>query len=262
MAALAKPTVVSKDVSEDVSEDVSVKYTGGGLAASSDKDSSVMRTGGKLAAGSDKDSSVKYTGGGLAAGSDDVSDDVSFITKLEDFQEFINSLFPIDDNKYVGIYIADGKKINVPYLVAKGNSNLIDSMLEFEEDISSTIEDIPLPNITNINILILIVQFMFIIKDIGMISIETPLESPDLSKILHHKVVEFINIPIPLLFELITAAHYIDFEQLLDLCSAKIASMIMNKTPEELRILFDIKNDFTPAEEAQIREENKWCEEA
>ena len=25
---------------------------------------------------------------------------------------------------------------------------------------------------------------------------------------------------------------------------------------------FNIVNDFTPEEEAQVREENKWCEEA
>ena len=33
-------------------------------------------------------------------------------------------------------------------------------------------------------------------------------------------------------------------------------------TPEEIRKTFNIVNDFTPEEEAQVREENKWCEEA
>ena len=41
-----------------------------------------------------------------------------------------------------------------------------------------------------------------------------------------------------------------------------VASMIKGKTPEDIRKTFNIVNDFTPEEEAQVREENKWCEEA
>lgn len=78
-----------------------------------------------------------------------------------------------------------------------------------------------------------------------------------------------------------------DIKSLLDLSCAKVASMIKNKTvrrdaspcrlrgergivsnqtatprpaqkqPEDIRKTFNIKNDFTPEEEAQVREENK-----
>ena len=48
---------------------------------------------------------------------------------------------------------------------------------------------------------------------------------------------------------------------LFDLVSAKIASQLMNKSIEEMRNYFSAQNDFTPEEEAHVREENKWCEE-
>lgn len=72
----------------------------------------------------------------------------------------------------------------------------------------------------------------------------------------------FVNIEQEILFELILAANYMDIKPLLDLTCAKVASMIKGKTPEEIRVQFNIVNDFTPEEEAQVREENKWCEDA
>lgn len=90
--------------------------------------------------------------------------------------------------------------------------------------------------------------------------------------------------------QMILAANYMDIKSLLDLCCAKVASMIKGKTTEEIRKTFNIKNDFTPGEdgaqregvgrealtpptpptphpppaeeEAQVREENRWCEDA
>jgi S-phase kinase-associated protein 1 len=63
------------------------------------------------------------------------------------------------------------------------------------------------------------------------------------------------------LFNLTLASNYLDIKPLLDLCCAKIASFIKNKTPEEIRVNLDIINDFSPEEEAQVRNENKWVDE-
>ena len=62
------------------------------------------------------------------------------------------------------------------------------------------------------------------------------------------------------LFNLILSADYLDISSLLDLGCAKIASMIKNKTPEEIRKTFNIKNDFTPEEEESIIKENVWID--
>ncbi|KAK7237895.1 hypothetical protein SO694_0002244 [Aureococcus anophagefferens] len=83
-----------------------------------------------------------------------------------------------------------------------------------------------------------------------------------------HEVVQewyanYVDVDQELLFELILAANYMDIKRLdLTRRRATVASMIKGKTPEEIRKTFNIVNDFTPEEEAQVREENKWCEEA
>ena len=52
-----------------------------------------------------------------------------------------------------------------------------------------------------------------------------------------------------------------DIKSLLELACAKVASWVKAKTIKECREFFKITNDYTPEEEAQIREENKWAEE-
>jgi len=64
------------------------------------------------------------------------------------------------------------------------------------------------------------------------------------------------------LFNIILAANYLDIKSLLDLCCKQVANYIKEcKTPQEIRRRFNIKNDFTPEEEEEIRKENAWCEE-
>ena len=63
---------------------------------------------------------------------------------------------------------------------------------------------------------------------------------------------------IMLLFAL-QAANYLDIKGLLDLTCQTVADMIKGKTPEEIRKTFNIKNDFTPEEEEEVRRENQWA---
>lgn len=82
-----------------------------------------------------------------------------------------------------------------------------------------------------------------------------------MSELVQEWYAKFVDIDQEPLFELILAANYMDIKPLLDLTCATVASMIKGRTPEEIRNIFNIVNDFTPEEEAQVREENKWCED-
>jgi hypothetical protein len=64
-----------------------------------------------------------------------------------------------------------------------------------------------------------------------------------------------------IIFELILAANYCDYKELIRATAQNIAEKIKGKTPEEFRKAFNIKNDFTPEEEEGVRRENEWCEQ-
>ncbi|PHT51896.1 E3 ubiquitin ligase complex SCF subunit sconC [Capsicum baccatum] len=52
------------------------------------------------------------------------------------------------------------------------------------------------------------------------------------------------------------AANYLNIKSLLNLTYQTVANMIKEKTPEEIRKTFNIKNDFTPEEEEEVTREN------
>ncbi|KAF6144598.1 hypothetical protein GIB67_006090 [Kingdonia uniflora] len=70
---------------------------------------------------------------------------------------------------------------------------------------------------------------------------------------------EFMKTDQATLFDLTLAANYLEIKNLLDLTCQTVADMIKGKTPEEIRKLLNIKNDFTPEEEAELRRENQWA---
>eukprot|EP00735_Rhodelphis_limneticus_P003622 TRINITY_DN15111_c0_g1::TRINITY_DN15111_c0_g1_i1::g.24933::m.24933 TRINITY_DN15111_c0_g1::TRINITY_DN15111_c0_g1_i1::g.24933 ORF type:complete len:154 (-),score=31.53,sp/Q9LNT9/ASK4_ARATH/58.39/1e-58,Skp1/PF01466.14/1.2e+03,Skp1/PF01466.14/3.3e-40,Skp1_POZ/PF03931.10/3.1e-22,Skp1_POZ/PF03931.10/5.1e+03,Myb_DNA-binding/PF00249.26/0.084,Myb_DNA-binding/PF00249.26/1.7e+02,Med15_fungi/PF05397.7/5.7,Med15_fungi/PF05397.7/4.2,Med15_fungi/PF05397.7/1.4e+03,BTB/PF00651.26/0.092,HHH_5/PF14520.1/1.1,HHH_5/ len=71
---------------------------------------------------------------------------------------------------------------------------------------------------------------------------------------------EFVKVDQGTLFYLILAANYLNIKSLLDLTCKTVADMIRGRTPEEIRQHFNIKNDFTPEEEEEVRRENAWAE--
>ncbi len=93
-----------------------------------------------------------------------------------------------------------------------------------------------------------------------------PLKTDNLAEVVPEWDVKFVDVEKDMLFELILvricttrqkklrphsvpslqAANYLDIKPLLDLTCAKVATTLKNKTPEEIRIEYNIRNDFTP----------------
>ena len=157
----------------------------------------------------------------------------------------------------VNLISAEGDSSTVPLAVAK-MSELVKSMMDEDDD---DVKEIPLPNVKS-QVLHKVIEFCEHHLKEPMSEIEKPLKSNAMSDVVQKWYADFVDIEQVLLFELILAANYMDIKPLLDLTCATVASMIKGKTPEEIRSTFNITNDFSPEEEAQVREENKWCEEA
>ena len=150
----------------------------------------------------------------------------------------------------------DGEVVEVPVNVAE-KSVLIKGLIED----SGTDEEIPLPQVKK-PILEKIIVYCTRLLDHQPPEIDKPLSHNDMHQVVEQWYADYINLEQEELFELVMAANYLDIKPLLELSCAKVASQIKNKSVQEIRKYFNIENDFTPEEEAQIQEENRWAEES
>jgi len=127
------------------------------------------------------------------------------------------------------------------------------------DDLGETDQPIPLPNV-NSKILQKVIEYCKYHHEHPTPASEEKEKEKRTDDIIPWDA-EFCRVDQATLFELILAANYLDIKPLLDLTCKTVANMIKGKSPEEIRKTFNIKNDFTPEEEEQVRRENSWCEE-
>lgn len=151
---------------------------------------------------------------------------------------------------------SDNVEMTVPTKIAK-MSKLVETMMEGDSDE----QKIPLPNVKS-NVLQKVIKFLTYHNINPCQEIEKPLKSANMIDNVCPFDAEFIDLEQEFLFELILCANYMDIKSLLDLSCAKVASMLKNKTPEEIRKTFNIVNDFTPEDEQILQNENAWVNES
>eukprot|EP00252_Welwitschia_mirabilis_P023609 TRINITY_DN6721_c0_g1_i1.p1 TRINITY_DN6721_c0_g1~~TRINITY_DN6721_c0_g1_i1.p1 ORF type:complete len:158 (-),score=27.32 TRINITY_DN6721_c0_g1_i1:293-766(-) len=138
----------------------------------------------------------------------------------------------------------------------------VDEAVAFEsQTIKNMIEDtgtesaIPLPNVSS-KILAKVIEYCKFHVDVQKATEDKTNASEEDVKAWD---AEFVKVDQGTLFDLILAANYLNIKNLLDLTCQTVADMIKGKTPEEIRKTFNIKNDFTPEEEEEVRRENQWA---
>ncbi|GLJ36407.1 hypothetical protein SUGI_0730930 [Cryptomeria japonica] len=138
----------------------------------------------------------------------------------------------------------------------------VDKAVAFEsETIKNMIEDtgvesvVPLPNVSS-NILVKVIEYCNYHVDAAKTSEEkSAISEEDVKKWDQ----EFVKVDQATLFDVILGANYLNIKNLLDLTCQTVADIIEGKSPEEIRKTFNIKNDFSPEEEAEVRHENEWA---
>jgi S-phase kinase-associated protein 1 len=161
----------------------------------------------------------------------------------------------MDNSKIITLVSSDGDKYQISEKAAR-RSQLIKGIIDdYPDD-----PEVPLHNVKS-HILQKIIAYLEYYKDSEPKEIEKPLPSNNFNECVEAWDFQFIDLELDLIFEIILAANYMDIKPLMELASSKVASIIKGKSPEDIRKTFNIQNDFTQEEEAQIREENQWCME-
>jgi len=164
------------------------------------------------------------------------------------------------DESEVELVSKDSEKIKTKRRFVLMAGLIKDMLEEQDEEEEEDIPTIPIPNV-EAKVIHKIIKYGKQHWNNPSDEIEKPLKGK-IEDVISTWDKSFLEIDQSFLIELIMAANYLNMKDLLNLTCAKVASMLKGKSPEQIREMFGIENDFTPEEEAKIREENKWCEES
>jgi len=166
-----------------------------------------------------------------------------------------------DETGIVKLVSKEGDVHEVPLAVAK-MSTLVATTIDDDDDDDDDEDidrEIPLPNVKD-SVLTKVIEYCTHHSTVeAMTQIQTPLKSSKIEDLVQPWYAEFVRIEQSLLFELVTAANFMDIKPLLDLTCLAVSVSIKGKSASELRNIFNISNEFTPEEETQVREESQWA---
>ena len=112
------------------------------------------------------------------------------------------------------------------------------------------------------NIPTIVVNYLNHFKGVAPLEIQKPLKSAILKSETDEWSVNFIEaLSLEEIVDLSCAANYMEIQCLLDLVCAKIASMCKDKSPEEIFLIFEVKEQFSEEAKQKVKDDNKWLEE-
>eukprot|EP00467_Chlorarachnion_reptans_P017120 CAMPEP_0114518906 /NCGR_PEP_ID=MMETSP0109-20121206/18698_1 /TAXON_ID=29199 /ORGANISM="Chlorarachnion reptans, Strain CCCM449" /LENGTH=184 /DNA_ID=CAMNT_0001699567 /DNA_START=235 /DNA_END=789 /DNA_ORIENTATION=+ len=145
----------------------------------------------------------------------------------------------------------DKKKYKMPKKAAR-MSKLIRTTIEGD----SSCNEIDLFHIEG-DIVEKIVDYMKYHSTVRPREIDRPLKSNRMTDLVDSFDAKFCDVEQEVMFKLLLAANYMDIKPLLLLMCAKVATLLKGRGPAEIRRTFNIRDDYTPEEEEEVRNEYK-----
>ena len=161
-----------------------------------------------------------------------------------------------EEGKKITLVSSDGEKIEISRKAAQRSVVVKEIIQDYPE-----YAEVPLKNVKG-NILKKIIEYLNHYENEEPKEIKKPLPNPNFKECVEEWDFNYIDVEMEVLFDIILGANYMNIKPLLELGCAKVASIARGKTTEENRKLFNITNDFTPEEEKQIAEQDKWVIES
>jgi S-phase kinase-associated protein 1 len=124
----------------------------------------------------------------------------------------------------------EGDVWEVPISVAK-MSTLVATTIDDDVEEDDEVREIPLPNVKDA-VLTKVIEYCTHYKDEPMTPIQTPLKSSKIEELVQPWYASFVKVEQALLFELVTAANFMDIKPLLDLTCLAVSVMIKVRMKE------------------------------
>ncbi|KAJ1685350.1 hypothetical protein LUZ63_016740 [Rhynchospora breviuscula] len=155
--------------------------------------------------------------------------------------------------KMITLMSSEKQKFLVPEAVAKHSLTIHDVIKDGRAD-NKTIR------VTNVNSRILQKVMMYCGRHVAAAEKMAYASKPHkVAEKLKKWDAEFLDTDIDTLNDLTMAADSLNIPGLLDGSCDRVADILKDKSPEEVRQIFKIENEFTHTEEEEIHRENAWA---
>lgn len=166
-----------------------------------------------------------------------------------------------EDGRIVKLRSKDGDEFELAAKAAKQSALIKTSIecedVEDEEEEEGNEECIDIIKVGS-SCLSKVVEFLKHHYEEPMNAIETPLNGNTLDEVVKQEWYRnFIGVEQSMVFELVTAANYMEIQPLLDLACLRVSVELMGKTAEEIRVMLNIPK-MTAEEEQKARQDHKW----